>query len=483
MRRSGGGPASRWTVLSAAGARGALAVDAAGRIAPGRAGWSLVWEILAGERRCVPAEEASLRQRAVGGAAVALETVVRAAAGDISQTVYVALAAAGGLGGLGVLEFHNRAFEPVAVTLALRPGDFWRPGGLWQVEVDGSGAHANGVPALWWQRPPAEVRLSTDAAAPPRGLPLPGEAWAGRPQRVRGRAGRAAAELTWPVTHRTALRVLLPLGDGGTAPPAPEAVPTVAQVGRGWDLHTAGGLRVTGLPDGRIEALVAAAVRRLLALDVGPGAGGGPDGRLSPAERVLVATALAVAGFPERAAEVASVRAARHPASAGVLARREAARLTERFGSGPAVVGAMAGEAGPGGAWAGERGGDDPALRAAFLLALRDSLVTERDGCLDLLAGVGVEVAGSRSPIEAHRLVTGYGVLSFGLRWHGPRPALLWELVPPSTSLGSWAAALAGLGAGEGARRSEAEAPLLRATALAESWSSRRPAGDELLSS
>ncbi|MXY78403.1 MAG: hypothetical protein F4Y94_01575, partial [Chloroflexi bacterium] len=73
---------------------------------------------------------------------------------------------------------------------------------------------------------------------------------------------------------------------------------------------------------------MAAAIRRLLTLDVGPGAGDGPDGRLSPAERALVAAALAMAGYGQRAAEVVSLRAARNPAAAARLARREAARVT-----------------------------------------------------------------------------------------------------------------------------------------------------------
>lgn len=488
MRRRDGGPGTRWTVLAAAGAPGALAVDGAGRIATGRAGWSLDWEILVGERRSIPGGEASLRQRAIGAegaAAVALETVLRAAAGDVAQSVYVGLAAGEGAGGLGVLEVHNRSSAPVGVTLALRPGDFWRPDGLWQVEIDGAGALANGARALWWQRPPAGVRLLADAAAAagPREPPAAGAGWTGGLQRVRSRAGRAGAEFTWPVTHGTALRVLLPLEAGDAAPPEPAMVPTLGQVGRGWDLHTAGGLRVAGLPDGRIETLVAAAIRRLLALDVGPGAGDGPDGRLAPAERALVAAALAVAGHSQRAAEVVSLRAARNPAAAARLARREAARVTARFGEPHTALGAMAADAGPGGGWAGDRGGDDPALRAAFLLAVGDSLVSEHDGCLDLLAGAGgaADLAGSRPPIEVHRLTTGCGILSFAVRWHGRRPALLWELVPPSTRLESWAAELAGSG-DEQRPAPPATGPRLRATALAESWSTRRHSGEALLS-
>ena len=485
MVRRGGGTGTGWTVLALAGAGGAMAIDGAGRIVTGRRGWSLDWEVRAGPHRCVPGAAASLRQRATGSeeaAPVALETLVRAADGDVSQLVYAARGAGAGPGAFGVLEVRNGTSAPVAVTLTLHPGDFWRPEGLWSVEIDGAGAFANGTRALWWQRAPAGARLLADAAAAV-GEPEASTPVLSRPgvtQRVRSRRGRAGAVLTWPVTHGGALEVLLPLESGEASPPATETLPNLAQVGRGWDSHTAEGLRVTGLADGRIETLLAAAIRRLLALDVAPESGDGPDGRLSPGTRVLVAAALAVAGYARRAAEVVSIRAARNPAGAARLARQEAARLTAPFGDvASAVAGAMAEAAGPGGGWSGEGGGDDPALRAAFLLAVRDTLVTEQGGCLDLLrvAGAAGDLAGSRQPVEVHRLGTGGGLLSFGLRWHNGTPALLWELASPATRLESWACALAAGGAPNDA----AAPPRLRASALSESWSTDRAAGEALL--
>lgn len=486
MRRRGGGIGTRWTVLALAGAGGAMAVDGAGRIVTGRSGWSLDWEVLAGENRCVPGAAPSLRQRAAGAedaAPVALETLVRASDGDVSQLAYTARGAGAGPGALGVLEVRNGTSAPAAVTLTLRPGDFWRPDGLWSVEIDDAGALANGARALWWQRPPAGVRLLPDSAAAPGGTPgsPPATGLPGVPQRVRSRHGRAGAEFTWPVTHGTALRVLLPLEDGDGTAPAAAAVPTLAQVGRGWDHHTAGGLQVGGLPDGRIATLVAAAIRRLLALDVGPGAGDGADGRLAPATRALVASALAVAGHARRAAEVVSVRAARNPSAAGRLAHQEAERITAPFAAAGGVAGAMAAAAGPGGGWAGERGGDDPALRAAFLLAVRDTLVSAGDG-LDILAGAAAtaDLAERRPPIEVHGLGTPWGVLSFAVRWHDSVPALLWELAPPSTALESWASLLVTAG-GRGGDAAPAPAPRLSASALSASWSTHRATGEALL--
>ncbi|MCY4630880.1 MAG: hypothetical protein OXE75_08360 [bacterium] len=486
MRRRDGGLETRWTVLAAAGARGALAVDGAGRVVTGRHGWSLDWQFGAGEQLCTPGVAASLRQRTVGaddGAPVALETVARAAGGDMSELAYVGLAAGAGAGALGVVEFANRTSAPVAVTLRLQAGDFWRVDGLWRVEVDGAGALANGSRALWWQRPPAAERLVADTgAAPGRWSESPSGSTRGArgAQRVTSRHGRAAGEFTWPVTHGTALRILLPLEAGDAVPAAPAVVPDLGQVGRGWDLHTAEGLRVVGLGEGRIGELVAAAIRRLLALDIPSGAGEGADGRLSPGERALVASALAVAGHAGRAAEVVSVRAARNPSAAVRLARREAARITEPFGAAAGITSRMAAAAGPGGGWVGERGGDDPGLRAAFLLAVRDTLVSEQGGCLDLLAGA--DLAGSRPPIEVHRLGTGCGLLSYAIRWHGETPALLWELVPPTTPPESWASVLAGPGSRHGGDAAATTAAQLRVSVLSESWSTRDGSGESLLS-
>ncbi len=466
-----------------------MAVDAAGRIVTGRTGWSLGWEVFTGTRRIVPGATSTVRQRAAGagGAApVGLETVLGAGDGDVSKVAYVCLAPTAGAGALGVVDIRNDTSAPVAVKLTVQPGDFWRPGGLWRVQVDDSGVRVNGLPALWWERPPAEARAVTDAAT---AGDLPDVApetvgWdPGDPRRARSRAGRAGATLTWPVTHGTALRVLLPLRATDESSPVPAVVPTLAQVGNGWDTHTAGGLRVDGLASGRVAAVAAAAVRRLLATDVGAGAPHAPDGRFSPAERALLAAGLAVAGFARRAAEVVSVRAARKPETLARVARQEGARIAACFDRGVAVVATMAANAGPAGGWASDDRGDDPTYGAAYLLALRDLLVAECDGELDLLAGVAATAnfGTERPPLEVHRLGTSRGVASLALRWHGETPALLWEIVPPSSRLESWAAVVAGAGTGDGAEPAASSPVRLTASALAATWSTRALAGETLL--
>ena len=100
---------------------------------------------------------------------------------------------------------------------------------------------------------------------------------------------------------------------------------------------------------------------------------------------------------------------------------------------------------------------------AAFLLAVRSLLVVERGPHLQppdrlvVLPVMAPEWYGQG--IELHDTPTAFGEFGFAVRWHGDRPALLWELEPSST------------------------APPFRieAPALDPSWSSTEPKGEALL--
>ena len=91
---------------------------------------------------------------------------------------------------------------------------------------------------------------------------------------------------------------------------------------------------------------------------------------------------------------------------------------------------------------------------ARFLLALRDVLVRERPGSIEMLPGFPPEWLGQSVTVEALPLRA--GPLSFAVRWHGARPALLWD-APPGVEL--------------------------RAPALDPAWSSGARAGEALLAS
>jgi hypothetical protein len=150
-----------------------------------------------------------------------------------------------------------------------------------------------------------------------------------------------------------------------------------------------------------------------------------PDPGLAAAVRTARAELLLSrgAGGPVTASVVAAledwgfdVEAAAAWQSLGLRERRRAARRA----SGPATGAELA---------AAQGAGDAPAL----LLALRRLLVLDGDAgdvavCAELpRAWLGLD-------FEVHDAPTRRGPVSFAVRWHGPRPALLWD-VPPGTTL------------------------------------------------
>ncbi|CAB5060376.1 unannotated protein [freshwater metagenome] len=72
----------------------------------------------------------------------------------------------------------------------------------------------------------------------------------------------------------------------------------------------------------------------------------------------------------------------------------------------------------------------DPAAVAVRVGAILDLALVEEPTGLVILPVWSDSWFGS--PVEAHGLRTRWGVASFALRWHGERPALLWEVIPGS---------------------------------------------------
>jgi hypothetical protein len=66
---------------------------------------------------------------------------------------------------------------------------------------------------------------------------------------------------------------------------------------------------------------------------------------------------------------------------------------------------------------------------AAEFLSFVRNLVVREDG-EDLVLFSMLPDAWRGQPVEAHAAPTHHGSLSVALRWHGDRPALLWELRP-----------------------------------------------------
>jgi hypothetical protein len=97
---------------------------------------------------------------------------------------------------------------------------------------------------------------------------------------------------------------------------------------------------------------------------------------------------------------------------------------------------------------------------AAFLRLVRDLCVRDDDGSLVLLAAFPPTWRGQS--LDVHGVPTRAGVLSYAVRWHGDRPALLWELEPHEAAPSEVRLRVPGLDrgwVGEGARGEALLAP------------------------
>jgi len=101
-----------------------------------------------------------------------------------------------------------------------------------------------------------------------------------------------------------------------------------------------------------------------------------------------------------------------------------------------------------------EFGGDG----LAGLEAVLDCLVAEAADHIVMAPGLPAAWRGASTDVSS--LLTRSGALSFSVRWHGSRPALLWELVPPTRLSSSLVALRCGLD---------------------ESWTTSEPSGEALL--
>lgn len=339
---------------------------------------ALDWWVAADDRWHTPSSEPTVRQRLVDGTPV-VETRVRIPSGDAVQRVY----AVADHDGLTIVEIDNESPLPIAVAF-------------------------HGLPLLT-ARPPADV--------PIEGIDLP------------------AGTIVLPIGHRASITVAIAHGRPRTGA-LPGSLPTAAQVSRGWLglADRAGRLLV---PDDKLREAVVRERCQLL-LD------GPADGRESPIEHLLGVDQLVRMGsvadpwVPEVADAVHALASFR----------------------------------------------DDPQLPAALDAAVRVCTVAGESRAVTDLGKVRARLVGDRMPLTASPLtgppLTGlagvrllsalertiavggdlfpqgiptawlgqhfevYGVptgpassVSFAVRWHGARPAVLWEVSGAPTSLRS----------------------------------------------
>jgi hypothetical protein len=334
----------------------------------------LDWWVAAEDRWHTPSEEVTRRQRLMGGVPV-VETAIRVPGGDAVQTVY---AVADG-GGLAVVAVENRSPAPIAVALSRRD--------------------------VLTSHPPASAPVQ-GGEAPPDALVL-------------------------PVGHRSNVVVALPL-DGRGPGPLPSGLPLPDQVVRGWLRQTDAGadLRLPGSP-----AVALPTLRSQLLLEGPPP----PDeatlflvavaelGRLGVSVEPWVDDAAAAADWLTRSTRR---RAAPLPwlVDAGLVAAGEIFGLVDHHRGVADVAAARA------------RSTDvapTPPVPAGDLTDLAWALrrvAVERAGVIDLFPAP-LPLPWRGQPVEAYRVPVGAAVLGVALRWHGARPALLWELDGPPVEL------------------------------------------------
>ena len=391
------------TLIGTLGGRGRARVDSHGGIASDRLGWSFEWRIGGDDRWYVPERESTIRQTFVGDAPV-VRTAMRVPGGDAVQYAYGATAP-GVPDGTIVVEFENDSPAPFVVALVAREAR--------AVGLDGSVVHIDRRPALVTVRPPSRWSLgkgrSTDVEV------CGGAAREGVFPSTTDRGGRIEAAFLYPVPHRARLRVALALDDPAVQQEDLDRLPTRDAIARGWAAQLDRGMRVE-LPDARLAAAVRAARAHVL-LAAGLGR---PSGN--------VVSALEDWGFDTQAADAWPKLSGRDRRRAGARPQRparwqEVAKLLDL---------------------------GDPAL---LLLGLRGLLAFDgTDGEVNLLAELPPGWLGQG--IEVHDAPTRHGPVSYAVRWHGERPALLWD-APPGLRL--------------------------TAPGLDPAWSSDEPTGDALL--
>jgi hypothetical protein len=366
------GGAAEGTTIGVAGGRWRGTVTPWGAVVPWDGSAVLDWWVASEERWHTPAQEPSIRQQLLRDVPV-VETALRVPGGDAVHRAF----AVATTGGLTVVEIENRSSRTFAVAFSR--------------------------PDVRTGRPIARVA--------PEGVDVPAGAWVS------------------PVAHGASIRIAL-AHDGSGAGPLPLDLPSADQVSKGWQQQIAGRLHVTmrDVP----PPVRAARLRAALVLE-GPG-----DPATDPAAFLLAARELAEMGldadaFADHAATAVEALARRHRSDPALPweadgALEAAPVLFERAGDSRAARDAVAVRRRmPAGDMAPETA---PAAGGALALAWlrRHVAVSDRTGeGVDLLPhpmpqswlGRDLDVRGVHTP--------GGGAVSYAVRWHGQRPALLWE--------------------------------------------------------
>jgi len=370
-------------------------VDQYGTVTPDGSAWQLDWWIGADDRWHVPTREAAVRQKLVGAAPV-VETSLRVPGGDAVHRAW----GVGGPVGLVTVEIENASPAPFVAALVIGPAE---EGRVRSVATRGPWVTVNGRPAMRTPRPAS--RWAAEAPGETFDVVEAGQAQERAFTGVGGRRRRLEVALLHPVAHRTRLRCALAAGAPGRSVPVDAVdlslLPDAEEAAAGWDAQLRRGMRVV-VPDARLQRAIDAGRTALLLTG---------DARRRPTTEDVVA--LEDWGFDAEAATAWR--------RLGMRARSRASRRAPD----PTpwrTVRARAAAASPTFTWP-----DGP---APLLRAVHDLLVgAGDDDSVDLLVELPVEWRGQG--VEVHDAPTRAGRVSYAVRWHGARPALLWECERP----------------------------------------------------
>ena len=354
----------------------------------------LDWHIAADDRWHDPSTEPSVRQTRRAGVPV-VETRLRIPGGDAIQRVYAVADA----GGLVVIEITNESTLPIAVA-------FTRPD---------------------------LISSRTPSPRGAQGIELP------------------TGSVVFPVAHGSTLRVALRAPNNDVANVDVERLPSFEQLQKGWlkSVEQAGYVIV---PEGAVAPLVARLRSDALILsgheieDWATGAGG--DCANDPVAYILTLQELLRMGekLTGDSAQIRVDHAARLAQSVETLLKenRKSSILpwdVERALFAAQFVFSRMGE---------NRAADDvsaaqlrmssaaeppnvmPADIRAIAWVEEKMVAVQRDGSVQVF-GRGIPRLWLGANLECHRVAAGpLHTVSFGIRWHGEKPALLWEVSGPA---------------------------------------------------
>ncbi len=396
--------------------------------------WSLDWWVRTDEGWKYPSHTRAVRQTVA--ATPIIETSFAVPGGDL-----VARACAVQTSGRAVvtIDYENDSPTAVALALVVRPIDLDGVGIAESVKIYDNTLSIEGSVQLVADRIPAASVAVPDFASLP---PAVERANAEPSTEATSTAGTAQGAMVFPMPHHSTLRV------GLGADLVLAELPQLEAIEKGWSAHLDQFLsvEVEGSPLGD-ELMIN---ERRLATSLRNGKvmrSRSAMAEWSVLDDLTVANALLEVGDVNPAAEIILDQLDGDRLMAMAAGERDAAfdalvrlwQLTRRTevldaagetlevppellaGATPAVVPS------PSDDW--------PVVAARRVLDIRSALVTERDGELHLLTGFADEWRGRSVDVRNAR--TALGMLSFSLRWHGARPALLWSLKPVGSAAGT----------------------------------------------